>query len=702
MFNKEILQKVLESYKQKFIDFQWPNENYKWKAIKTFQDNWDINADNFHEMLSRSLADAGNLLESRNNFPALMMKHYAKKAPEDVRKMFLDLFDESNDLYNRIENFKLQSRAVNDKVDDPEKQHYQNENSISVYLWLRYPDKYYIFKYGEIKEVSKKLESNYTIKRAAYEDNINNSFEFYNEMCDEISKDTELISMFKTQLTEDCYNDPEFKTLTIDVGFYISRYFGKDSSISESKEKSQRDTKGSALADEDVETIHYWIYSPGDNASNWEEYYNKGIMAIGWSELGDLSLYDKYSDIKSALEIEFGEKGSYKNDTKATWQFANEMKIGDIVFAKKGMHTLVGRGRVISDYSFDENQDFDSQNIRHIDWTDKGEWEHPGNAVTKTLTDITSYTNYVQKIMNAFDGVENVDNSYEDNEYPPYDKDKFLEEVYMDENQYDVLVNLLNKKKNIVLQGPPGVGKTFAAKRLAYSIIGEKNKDRVLMVQFHQSYSYEDFIEGFRPSSNGMSFDIKKGSFYNFCKIASDDSDNDYFFIIDEINRGNLSKIFGELFVLMENDKRGNDLNLLYSDEKFNIPANVYIIGMMNTADRSLAMMDYALRRRFAFYEMIPAFNNIGFIKYKENIQEAKYNNLINTIIQLNEDITKDDSLGEGFCIGHSYFCNLENGDYQELSNIVEYEIIPLLKEYWFDEIQKVKDWSSKIRSSIL
>lgn len=702
MFNKEILRDVIDNYKKGFKDFQWPKENYKWKAVKTFQDNWDIEASNFHEMLTNSLSNAGNLLESRNNFPGLMMKHYAKQAPEDVRKMFSDLFDESNDLYKRIENFKLQARVINDKVDDPEKQHYQNENSISVYLWLRYPDKYYIFKYGEIKEVSKTLESDYLIKRAAYEDNINNSFAFYNEICEEISKDNDLISIFKNELTDDCYDDPKFKTLTIDVGFYTSRYYGKELGVENSIEKSQRDSKGSALADDDVDTIHYWIYSPGDNASNWEEYYAKGIMAIGWSELGDLSDYEKSSDIRKTLELEYGEKGSYKNDTKATWQFANEMKIGDIVFAKKGMHTIVGRGQVISDYIFDESQSFDNQNIRQIDWTHKGEWEHPGNAVTKTLTDITSYTNYVKKLNGIFDGEYYDDDNFEDIEYPLYEKSKFLEEVYMDEKNYDILVNLLRKKKNIVLQGPPGVGKTFAAKRLAYSMIGEKNQDRVMMIQFHQSYSYEDFIEGFRPSSNGMSFDIKKGAFYNFCKEASDDSDNEYFFIIDEINRGNLSKIFGELFVLMENDKRGNDLHLLYSDELFNIPENVYIIGMMNTADRSLAMMDYALRRRFAFYEMQPGFDTIGFKNYRENIQNDKFKNLINTVIQLNNDITLDDSLGEGFCIGHSYFCDLYNGDYQELSNIVEFELIPLLKEYWFDEKQKIKDWSQKLRSSIL
>lgn len=204
---------------------------------------------------------------------------------------------------------------------------------------------------------------------------------------------------------------------------------------------------------------------------------------------------------------------------------------------------------------------------------------------------------------------------------------------------------------------------------------------------------------GFRPSENG--FKLKRGAFYNFCKDAEIDSENKYFFIIDEINRGNLSKIFGELFMLIESDKRGVELQLLYSDEKFSVPDNVYIIGMMNTADRSLAMLDYALRRRFAFYEMKPGFNTEGFREYCTGLNNVKFDNLIQCVEQLNSAIAGDESLGEGFCIGHSYFCNLTKVNDQALSAIVEYELIPLLKEYWFDEPVRVKNWADNLRSAI-
>ena len=155
--------------------------------------------------------------------------------------------------------------------------------------------------------------------------------------------------------------------------------------------------------------------------------------------------------------------------------------------------------------------------------------------------------------------------------------------------------------------------------------------------------------------------------------------------------------------MLIENDKRGIELQLLYSDEKFAVPDNVYIIGMMNTADRSLAMLDYALRRRFAFFELKPGFKSEGFRAYRMGLDNAKFDKLINCVESLNTVISGDDSLGDGFCIGHSYFCNVdaESIDDQRLSGIVEFEIIPLLKEYWFDEPIKVNDWSNSLRSAI-
>jgi 5-methylcytosine-specific restriction protein B len=354
---------------------------------------------------------------------------------------------------------------------------------------------------------------------------------------------------------------------------------------------------------------------------------------------------------------------------------------------------------VTSDYLYEENQPDGFKHLRKVDWTHKGEWNHPGQAVMKTLTDITQYTEYVEKLNALFEYEAEDDAEETVVELKPYTEDDFLMDVYISDKDYQDLTSLIRKKKNVILQGAPGVGKTWAAKRLAYSMMGVKDPSRVMMIQFHQSYSYEDFIMGFRPSEKG--FQLKKGPFYTFCKEAEVDSDNDYFFIIDEINRGNLSRIFGELFMLIEADKRGNELLLLYSEEKFSVPKNIHIIGTMNTADRSLAMLDYALRRRFAFYGLKPAFQSEGFRTYRKGLNNLKLDKLVSCVEKLNEIIAKDDSLGDGFCIGHSYFCNLEEVDDQALSGIVEYELIPLLREYWFDEPDKIREWSDELRSSI-
>lgn len=490
----------------------------------------------------------------------------------------------------------------------------------------------------------------------------------------------------------------DFKELSFEAWRYSTQVNEEKKAVQSQK---QRDQKGSGLADDDVETVHFWIYAPGDGACKWDEFYKRGVMGLGWSEIGDFSQYSSKDEMKIAMKDKIDPTKPYKNDAHATWQFLQEMKPGDIVFAKRGMHSIIGRGVVISEYIYDTT-DSDYPNIRKVNWTNSGDWPHPGQAAMKTLTDITAYTDYVAKLNALIDENEDGDGvEQEETLFPEYTPEKFLEDVYMDGDSYDTLVELIRMKRNVILQGAPGVGKTFAAKRLAYSMMGCKDQNRVMMVQFHQSYTYEDFIEGFRPSSTSSSFEIKKGAFANFCKKVAEDPDNEYFFIIDEINRGNLSKIFGELFMLIENDKRGNALQLLYSGDKFSVPPKLYIIGMMNTADRSLAMLDYALRRRFAFFEMKPGFESEGFREYKMAFANAKFDSLVDCVEKLNAVIAADDSLGEGFCIGHSYFCNLTAITDKALSNIVEYEMIPLLKEYWYDDPIKVKDWIEKLRSSI-
>ena len=287
-----------------------------------------------------------------------------------------------------------------------------------------------------------------------------------------------------------------------------------------------------------------------------------------------------------------------------------------------------------------------------------------------------------------------------------YTKADFLKDVYMKEEDYNNLVNVLKYKKNVILQGAPGVGKTFAAKRLAWSMMREKDNNRIEFVQFHQNYSYEDFVMGYKPDKDG--FKLKNGIFYRFCKKAEEQPDRDFFFIIDEINRGNMSKIFGELLMLIEKDYRNTPVTLAYKEnEQFSVPENLYIIGMMNTADRSLAMIDYALRRRFSFFDMEPAFDSKGFKERKNDLNNEMFNKLIYEVAELNKEISNDKSLGKGFCIGHSYFCGIidknkkESCSKERLKSIVEYDILPMLREYWFDDTDKLKSWETRLKGCV-
>lgn len=668
MFNQLRLKEALRQYKKDFVATHWNEEKYKWEAVKCFQDNWDIHAADFEDMLSQSLSKTSNLLASTNNFPAGMIIEFAHAAPEKVRAMYMDLFDESKDVFGRIESFKKQSNILLKKYKSTAKRHYQHENAITTYLWLRYPDKYYVYKYSEARSVSNKLDSNYKFKKGSYTDNLKSFYDFYNEIRESLKRDSTLIDLFKSQLTDDCYPDSELRTLTFDVGFYISRNISKPAD----KESNQADSDDMEFTEKpkSSEEHRYWwlnanpkIWSFSNlQTSHVQEYTlfnengNKRRVFQNFvdARAGDLVIGYESNPVKQVVALA---KVSAANDGKKICFEKTESLVNPIDY------------RTLKECPELEQMEF---------------FQNPNGTFFKLTKD--EYEFIMDMIRE-----ENPLTSKDMN--TSYTKKDFLSEVYMSENQYDRLSGVLLNKMNLILQGAPGVGKTFTAKRLAYSLMGEKDDSRIEFVQFHQNYSYEDFVMGYRPS--GDSYELKYGIFYQFCKKAENQPDKKFFFIIDEINRGNLSKIFGELLMLIEKDYRGTKATLAYNGMPFSVPKNLYIVGMMNTADRSLAMIDYALRRRFSFFEMAPAFESKGFKEYQHSLDNRTFNELISEIVKLNGEISRDKSLGKGFCIGHSYFCGKtkETCTNEWMQSVVNYDILPMLSEYWFDDDTKVQRW---------
>lgn len=650
MIDRKKFDKLVKEYQNYFTNHKgengesyWEEEEFKWRGIKTFQDNWDIEAEDLSDMIKRSLNGVSHMMVSQARFPEGMIEGFAEQEPDTVRAMFKDLFDESKDIVERFHSFKQKSADLLERVGNGAKNHFQDERTIALYLWLRYPDKYYVYQYTQARNLSIALGSDHRIIKGRLDSNIREWLALYNEVT-ELMKQKPEVRNWETQgMTAVHYPDPEYRMLATDLAYcYTERI------LKEQKAEQEWEPKD---------------YNPGITVENWV------------SLLANNEVY--HESAKTVIErlLDYGGQATCTQLAQKYGDNANTYNVNSIAFAKK-----------VYEKTHCKLAEREDESVRW--WSilymgKKADKDDDGVYIWKLRPELAE----ALKIVN---GEEVPD---EDTDTTEYTKKDFLEEVFISEAKYDEMYAVLMRKQNIILQGAPGVGKTFAAKRLAYSIMGAKNDDHIQFVQFHQNYSYEDFVEGYRPAASG--FVRTDGIFKRFCIDAADAPDEKFFFIIDEINRGNLSKIFGELLMLIEKDYRGQAATLPYSGRSFTVPKNLYIIGMMNTADRSLAMIDYALRRRFSFVDMEPGFDTDGFKEYMNSKGSSTMKALVEEVKQLNVDIKE--KLGKGFCIGHSYFVFDEPCSDALLKNIVNYDILPMLAEYWFDDEEQYEMWASRL-----
>jgi ATPase associated with various cellular activities AAA_5 len=727
------------------------NEVYKWYAIDHFQQHWDINAVDFYEMFKESFRKRGNLVY-QNSFSFL--DALGKYFPEQLRNLFIIVYS-SDDFYIKLDkakNFAENSiEKLREKLNKTNFNHQFDERTLSFLLTMQNPSKNTFYKST-----------------------------LYNQLCDYLDIIPQKERKYKHHIEllfqmVPFLNNPQLNLLK---EHFVPK--GVDFPL-----LLAQDIVYQNMNNENEDTKRYWLYSPGEQAVKWEEFYNEGIMAIGWDELGDLENYTDRKSILEALINNYGGGEDQRNNVSAIDDFCNgenKINIGDIVIAKKGTKTLLGYGKVISDYYFDEER-ATYKHYRKVKWLKKGVWDANNNLPTKTLTDVTTYNSdiegikYAQYLLNIMNGNTQ---TQEDN----------------------LVIKLLKYKPQIILQGPPGTGKTREAKRIAKALLGLGENDSLegneqfKLIQFHPSYSYEDFVRGiiaentngnisyvtkdkilaefakkafkapllpikwedfrdflekerkekgevyFDEDSNLKYESIKDGKlFYSskrldtiqynedtgeitelndrnfdlvgihieaFCQKNLDDNFisfkknqkkqegywntiTDYFIkwannfkkkkpyvlVIDEINRANLSAVLGELIYALE--YRGEAVQSMYAIEGENnliLPPNLYIIGTMNTADRSVGHIDYAIRRRFAFVNILPKdlTNELG-DQFKSELFD-KVTNLFNS--NLSPEFKKEEVQ-----LGHSYFITKNT----PIDIRWEYEIKPILFEYVKDGI---------------
>lgn len=590
----------LSLYKQDFPSF-WDNEKYKWEAVQKFQEKWDIEAEDFGAMIKEATSKHVNLLASMNYFPVGMIQSFASSDKERTRNMFRMLYDEEKDLSQRITDFMSEAEAFRKTHDTEWRNHYQDLRAISVYLTFRYPEKYYIYKYTELKKTVDILGDTFTFKGK----DDNGSFyascvEYLNRLCELLSSDEELQSMMHERLDNDssCYNDIARHITTTDFYFYVGKRLNAKR-LNPNVSDTEVDIENDSTKDSPNTSPSIWVYAPGEGARKWQECQDESVMLLGWDDMDNFRDYKTRQDIVEGLRDVYGNtENAYTNDSLAIWQFCREMRPGDIVYVKRGLTLIVGRGIVRGEYTYNSER-YEYKNSRAVEWTHSGEWEYPKKLPMKTLTRINDYTEMVERLEKLFDPEVTV-------EQVPFNMPTLIAAIkrtgllYEDKLIQRYVCSLMTKPF-VILSGLAGSGKTQLA--LAFARAMSENVDQQLcVVPVGADWTNREPLLGYPNALKQGEYMLPESGALQIMMRALRNPDKSYFLVLDEMNLSYVERYFADFLSALESHQ---EIPLWEKPDecdsevpaKIALPKNLFIIGTINVDETTYMFSPKVLDR---------------------------------------------------------------------------------------------------------
>lgn len=749
----DIIKSIIAEYKSDFQRLD-SEERYKWEAIKCFQDNWNPDAENFEEMLKAATAKAKNLLDSRSVFPRGMILEYAHNFPDETRQWFVALFDETTSLLTRIQKFIETAQELNKKFfadQAEEKAHYQDQHAISVYLTFRYPEKYYFYKRRMFVSVAQRIGYGNIPKQGKIE-TLPAYFEMANEIRQIVLQDNDLKKLSQSRLNDVCYDDSDCTVLTQDLILFAHRndpaqkenrrywaggcdwdgYSKKDEFVRDNcwmigweKDSPKKGAKEAWANIQKIKPGDYFAFKGYGGQNDLVIYYvgevtevdpEKGSLSL--EPLEEIALFHgkapsnagswfgtlKAVTTKAAIDAIFKTGKANEQNSEAEEKMQNTKTIpfalNTIFYGPPGTgKTRILLDEIAKEYFYEQvgqltEAERNANVVADLNW-----WEvvalclldNGGSAKVPKIMEHPLIAAHLknsnnQRPAHAVWGQLQI-HTKEDCEYVKYDLTRRAEPKVFSKSQdstWTVDRDLLTENRPELLE----------RLKQYHTAAGVSEIKRYQFVTFHQSYSYENFVEGISAETDeddNIHYKVKTGIFKDFCQTAQDNPDHKYALFIDEINRGNVSGVFGELISLIEADKRGKlHTTLPYSKTDFYVPENLYIFGSMNTADRSIDALDSALRRRFAFVEMPPRPELLSGDEFKPKHLSVDLCALLKALNRRVEFLLDRDHK-----IGHSYFMTIQAETAEkELANLqasFKNQIIPLLEDYFYGNLEKVQ-----------